>query len=254
MHQQGPDHKKNSFQYISITMTLLDILQSEVDRVLGIDWQPRDANVIPEPEEIAPANGAFKIEATFLYADLSEVITLVEKCSWETTAKIICAYLDISARLILAHGGAVRSGGNHSIMGIFRGETPNTSAVNCARKMDWIVEKVLNPKVHTTFQSIRNNNLSIRHCIGIDTSEAWAVRPGEGNNNDVTWIGRAPEFAAQLSGIGKYPYSVYTSRACFTRLADIARQTGEKNIWFEKKIDFGGKTHTVYRTNGMLHP
>jgi uridylate cyclase len=235
-------------------MTLLDTLQSEVDAILGIDWQLRDANVIPEAEEIAPANGAFKIEATFLYADLADVLVLAEKCSWETTAKIIRAYLNISARMILADGGTVTRAGSHSVMGIFRGEAPNTSAVNCARKIDWMMEKVLNPKAHTAFECIRKNKLSIRHCIGIDTSDTWAVRSGAGTNNDLTWIGRAPEFAAQLSGIGKYPYSVYTSRACFTRLADTARETGEKNIWLEKKIKFGDETHTVYRTNGMLQP
>src|SRR6185312_4130790 len=235
-------------------MTLLDTLQSEVDRILRIDWQLTDANVIPEAEEIALANGAFKIEATFLYADLADVIVLAEKCTWETTAKIIRAYLDISARMILADGGTVRRAGSHSVMGIFRGEAPNTSAVNCARKIDYIVEKVLNPKAHTAFQSIRNNKLSIRHCIGIDTSDAWAVHSGIGNINDISWIGSAPEFADQLSRIGKYPYSVSTPRACFTRLADIARETGEKNIWLEKRIKFGDDTHTVYRTNGMLQP
>jgi hypothetical protein len=92
------------------------------------------------------------------------------------------------------------------------------------------VEKVLNPKAHTAFQSIRNNKPSIRHCIGIDTRDAWAVRSGVGKNNDLSWIGRAPEFAAQLSGIGKYPYSVYTSRACFRRLAVIFIYSGAYNV------------------------
>ncbi|MEO8853760.1 MAG: adenylate/guanylate cyclase domain-containing protein [Ginsengibacter sp.] len=235
-------------------MALLETLQLEVDKVLRIDWQIREENAIPESEEIAPANGAFKIEAAFLYADLADVTVLAEKCSWEITAKIIRAYLDISARLILAHGGAVRSAGGHRVMGIFRGESPNTSAVNCARKIDWMVEKVLNPKAGLAFPSIRNNKLAIRHCIGIDTSDAWAVRSGGGINSGLIWIGRAPEFAAQLSGIGKYPYSVYTSRNCFVRLSDIARKTGEANIWFEIKIKVGDETHTVYRTNGMLRP
>ena len=101
-------------------MTLLDTLQSEVDRILRIDWQLSDGNVIPEAEDIALSNRAFKIEATFLYADLADVLVLAEKCSWETTAKIIRAYLEISARLILAHGGTVRSAGSHSVMGIFK--------------------------------------------------------------------------------------------------------------------------------------
>lgn len=235
-------------------MALLDTLQSEVDKILGMNWQLKDTNEIPESEEILLANEAFKIEATFLYADLAEVTLLAEKCSWEITAKIIRAYLDISARLILAHGGAVRNAGGHRVMGIFRGESPNTSAVNCARKIDWMVEKVLTPKADMAFPPIRNNKLAIRHCIGIDTSDAWSVCAQADNNKDLAWIGRAPEFAAQLSGIGKYPYSVYTSRACFTRLADIARKTGEKNIWLEQRIKFGGEMNRVYKTNGMLRP
>lgn len=234
--------------------TLNDTLQSEVDKTLGIDWELRDGNVIPETEEIVLTNGALKIEATFLYADLADAALLAEKCSWEITAKIIRAYLDTSVRLILAHGGAIRSAGGHRVMGIFRGETPNTAAVNCARKIDWMVEKVLNPKADTAFPSIRNNKLAVRHCIGIDTSEAWAVRSGIGNNNDLIWIGRAPEFAAQLSGLRKYPYSVYISSTCFARLGDIAKEAGEANIWYEKKIKFGDETYTVYRTNGMLRP
>jgi class 3 adenylate cyclase len=235
-------------------MTLLDTIQSEVDKILGIDWQLKDANVIPEAEETELANGAFKIKATFLYAGLADVSLLTEKCSWETTAKIIRAYLDITVRLILAHGGAISSAGGHRVLGIFRGETPNTSAVNCARNIDWVVEKVLNPKANMAFPAIRNNKLSTRHSIGIDTSDAWAVRSGVGKNENLIWIGRAPEFAAQLSGISKYPYSVYISRNCFARLADIAKIPGEANIWFEKKIKFGDETHTVYRTNGMLRP
>lgn len=237
-----------------MTTTLNDTLQSEIDKALEISWKLRDGNTMPETEEIVLTNGALQIEATFLYADLANAALLAEKCSWEITAKIIRAYLNISVRLILAHGGAIANVGGHRVMGIFRGETPNTSAVNCARKIDWMVEKVLNPKADVAFPSIGNNKLAISHCIGIDTSEAWAVRSGIGNSNDLIWIGRAPEFAAQLSGIRKHPYSVYISRTCFARLGDSAKEAGAANIWYEKKIKFGDETHTVYRTNGMLRP
>lgn len=234
-------------------MTLLDTLQSEIDNILEIDWELKDEDVIPKGEDIPSANGAFKIEATFLYADLAGTTLLTEKCSWEITAKIIRAYLDIAVRLIQAHGGEIKSVEGKRIMGIFKGETPNTSAVNCARKIDWMVEKVLNPKADAAFPAIRNNKLTIRHCIGIDTGSAWTVRSPI-NNNDLIWMGKAPGFAAQLSGIRKYPYSVYISRNCFTRLGDSAREAGEANIWFEKTFKFDDETYTVYRTNGMLRP
>ena len=234
-------------------MTLLDTLQSKVDKFLAIDWELKDENKIPKAEDVVLANGACKIEATFLYADLAGTTLLTEKCSWQITAKIIRAYLDIAVRLIEAHGGQISSTEGHRVMGVFKGETPNTSAVNCARKIDWMVEKVLNPKADTAFPTIRNNKLTIRHCIGIDTSNAWAIRSAI-NNNDLIWIGKGPQFAAKLSGIRKYPYSVYISRDCFVRLGDIAKEAGEANIWFEKSFKFDDETHTVYRTNGMLRP
>ncbi|MEO8720864.1 MAG: hypothetical protein ABI297_05830 [Ginsengibacter sp.] len=235
-------------------MTLLDTLQLEIDEVLGITWQINNAEVKPEIEETRLVNRAFKINGTFLYADLADVPAMTERCSWETTAKIIRAYTNISVRLIQAHGGAISSGGSHRILGIFKGETPNTSAVNCARKIDWMVEKVLNPKADMAFPSIRNNKLVIRHSIGIDTSDAWAVRSGSGNSSELIWIGRAPEFAAHLCGISKYPFSVYISRDCFAKLGDISIEVDKANIWFRKNIKFGDETHSVYRTNGMLRP
>jgi len=234
-------------------MILLDTLQSEVDNILGIDWELKDGNMIPGAEDIPLKDGAFKLEATFLYADLAGATMLAEKCSWQIAAKIIRAYLDIAVRLIRVHGGEIRSTEGKRIMGIFKGETPNTSAVNCARKIDWMVEKVLNPKADAAFPAIRNNKLAIRHCIGIDTGNAWAVRSPI-NDNDLIWMGKAPGFAARLSGIGKYPYSVYISRDCFIRLGDIAKEAGEANIWFEKTFKFDDETYRVYRTNGMLRP
>jgi class 3 adenylate cyclase len=234
-------------------MTLIDILTSEIDTLLGIEWDQSDGKMIPEGEDVV-LNEAAKIEATFLYADLAGSSILAQKCPWETTAKIIRAYLTTAVRLIEAHGGEIRSFNGDRVMGIFRGETPNTTAVNCARKIDWMVEKVINPKAEAAFSSIRKNKIKIKHCIGIDTSEAWAVCSGISSSNDLIWIGKAPGFAAKLSKIRKYPYSVYISRDCFIRLGNIAKEAGEENIWFEKTFKFGEETHTVYRTNGMLRP
>ena len=186
-------------------MALIDTLTSEVESILDISWDERSGNVIPETDDIALKNGAVKIDATFLYADLAGSSILAKKCPWQTTAKIIRAYLDVSVRLIRAHNGEIRSFDGDRVMGIFKGETSNNSAVNCARKIDWMVEKVINSKAETNFKSIKDNNIKIKHCVGIDTSEARAVRSGIRNNNDLIWIGKAPSFAAKLSDIREYP-------------------------------------------------
>lgn len=190
-----------------------------------------------------------------MYADLAGSSILAKTCPWQTTAKIIRAYLDISVRLIRAHNGEIRSFDGDRVMGIFKGDTPNTSAVNCAREIDWMVEKVINPKAEAKFKSIKDNNIKIRHCVGIDTSEARAVRSGIRNNNDLIWIGKAPSFAAKLSDIREYPYSVYISKECYNKLAVSAKKDGTvDNIWENRSYTLSGETYSVYRTKYMLKP
>lgn len=235
-------------------MELIDTLTSEINNHLGNEWKPKDDNSIQVTDSSISANEVIKLKATFLLADLADSTVLAEKCSWEIAANIIRAYLHISDHLIREHGGIVRSFGGGKVMGIFTGETPNTSAVNCARKIDWMVEKVLTPKVSMAFPSIPNNKIKIAHCIGIDAGEAVAMHSGIQDNSDLIWIGKAPAFAAELASVRKYPYSVYVSKECFMRLGDSAKESGEENIWSQKTLKFGEETHTVYRTSGMLRP
>jgi adenylate cyclase len=75
-------------------------LTKETDELLSTEWDGRDGTVIPESEAIALKEGAVRISATFLYADLAASSKLAEVCPWETTAKIIRAYLHYSIRLI----------------------------------------------------------------------------------------------------------------------------------------------------------
>ena len=236
-------------------MAKSDELTAEVERILKTTWNVRDGQVIPDTENIALSGGAVKITSTFLYADLAGSSTLAQLCPWETTAKIIRAYLDICSRLIKLHGGVIKSFDGDRVMGVFKTERPNTDAVKCARKIDWMVHNVLNPKARNQFNSIKNNDINIKHCVGIDTSESRAVRGGIRNNNDLIWIGRAPSFAAKLSDIREYPYEVYISKSCFDKMNDDAKTDNKGNpIWETKTVTFGGTEQTVYRTRTPLKP
>ncbi len=235
-------------------MTWVNTLTAEVETLLTTKWDVRSGNVVPESEDIVLKDGAVKIEATFLYADLAGSSTLAKLCPWETTAKIIRAYLDCCTRSIRVHSGEIRSFDGDRVMGIFKGASPNTSATNCAREIDWMVEKVLNPKAKEKFKSIADNNIHIKHCVGIDTGVAVAVRAGIRNNNDLIWIGRAPSFAAKLSDIRNYPYAVYITKACYDTLSDSAKKIGDVYIWEASSIDFAGEKQVIYRTKYMVQP
>src|SRR5690606_7538528 len=138
-------------------MAIIDTITEEVNNVLNIAWDERTGTIIPETTDVALKNGAVKIEATFLYADLAGSSILAKKCPWQTTAKIIRSYLDTAVRLIRYHGGEVRSFDGDRVMGIFKGTSPNTSAANCARNIDWVVTNLINPKASEKFKSIKDN-------------------------------------------------------------------------------------------------
>lgn len=235
-------------------MPLLDTLKDAIDDILDITWDERSGNVIPDTTDVALKNGAVKIEATFLYADLAGSSVLANKCPWETTAKIIRTYLDSAVRIIRNHGGEIRSFDGDRVMGIFIGDSPNTSAANCARKIDWVVTNLINPKAHEKYKSIRDNNIKIKHCVGIDTSEVRAVRSGIRNNNDLIWIGKAAGFAAKLSDIREYPYEVYISERSFNRLAESTKKDGQDDVWFSTTVEISGEICNVYRTQKPLKP
>lgn len=235
-------------------MAIIETLTDQIDNILDIRWDEREGTTIPTTTDIALKNGAVKIKATFLYADLAGSSILAKKCPWQTTAKIIRTYLDTSVRLIRHHGGEVRSFDGDRVMGIFIGDTPNTSAANCARNIDWVVTNLINPKAKNKFKSIKENNIEIKHCVGIDTSDARAVRSGIRNHNDLIWIGKAPSFAAKLSDIREYPYEVYISKDSYNKLANSAKKNGNENVWTSAMVEIGGETHSVYRTRTPLKP
>lgn len=139
-------------------------------------------------------------------------------------------------------------------MGVFIGDTPNSDASFCAREIDYVVEKIIGPKAHATFASVRDNEIEIQHCVGIDAGVVRAVRAGIRNSNDLIWIGKAPSFAAKLSDIRTYPYAVYLSARSYKKLSMAAKAGGGEDIWEKRSFKFNGESEDVYRTLKMRKP
>lgn len=236
-------------------MTWVEKLTNEVGDQLSVEWNTRNGNVIPETSGISLTDGAVKITATFLYADLVGSSKLAKLCPWTTTAKIIRAYLKVCTKLIRAYDGEIRSFDGDRVMGVFMGDYKNTHATRCAREIDWVVEKVIAVKAMDKFKSIRDNDIKIKHCIGIDMGEVVAVRAGIRNNNDLIWVGRAASMAAKLSDLRTYPYSVYISSATYAKLGDSDKILNDgSNMWEQYSFKFAGEEKIVYRTKQMKTP
>jgi adenylate cyclase len=235
-------------------MALKADLTSAVDGILGTSFNERDGQKIPTSEDVALANGAVKLDATFLYADLAGSGRIAKICPWDTTAKIIRAYLDCAVRIIRAHEGEIRSFDGDRVMGVFIGSSKNTNAVKSALKINWATENLIQKKATEKFNSVKNNNVKVQQACGIDTGDTRAVRAGIRNNNDLIWIGRPPSFAAKLSDIREYPYCTFISSAIYNHMNDEAKLSKGVNMWENRTITFAGASESIYRSNYWWEP
>ncbi len=229
-------------------------LEGAVKTLFSTTWSERKGLVVPETTDVAFKDGSVQLNAAFLYADLAASSLLAKKCPWETTAKIIRAYLECSIRLIRAYGGHIRSFDGDRVMGIFIGDYKETYATYCAREIDYAVEMIIGPQAVANFKSIQENSIKIKHSVGVDTGTARAVRAGIRDNDDLIWIGRAPSLAAKLSDIREYPYDVFISSECYSALVDAAKIDGGNPIWEPRTFTYSGESITVYRNKVYKTP
>jgi hypothetical protein len=140
-------------------------------------------------------------------------------------------------------------------MGVFIGDTKNSSAAICGREIHWTVRNIISPKARAKFDSVKNNDIEIRNCSGIDTGEVRAVRSGIRDNNDLIWIGKAASFSAKLSDVRDTGYHTYISSRVYNKLNDKAKQDVDgKNAWSSTTFSFAGANETVYKSNHWKKP
>ena len=230
-------------------------LQERVDTLFGTTFEERDGRVVPSTEDVALRNGAVKIDAAFLYADLAGSAKLAKICPWSTTAKIIRAFLDCSTRLIIKRGGKVRSFDGDRVMGIFIGDGKNSAAATCGREIHWAVRKIIQPSATAQFKSIKNAGIEIRACSGVDVGEVRAVRSGIRDNNDLIWIGKAASFSAKLSDVRDTGYQTYISSRVHAMLNEAAKLDARgKSMWTAASFNFAGDAETVYKSSHWKKP
>ncbi|HKS73063.1 MAG TPA: hypothetical protein VJQ82_07695, partial [Terriglobales bacterium] len=111
-------------------------------------------------------------------------------------------------------------------MGVFIGNFKNSSAAKAALKINYFFTKVLEPTFLSFYERLKDAPFKFAQSVGIDTSEIRAVRAGIRNNNDIVWVGRAPNIAAKLSSIRESGYSTYITEAVYKKLHDSAKLYG----------------------------
>jgi class 3 adenylate cyclase len=224
-------------------MGLKEDLEKETAKIFRERWSERDGEVAPEPEDFGLGNDAVKLDATVLYADMSDSTKLVDSKLSYLAAEIYKAYLTCAARIVKDNGGTITAYDGDRIMAVFLGNTKNTSAARAGLKINYAVKHIVNPANKRVYGE---NAYVLNHVVGIDTSNLFAARIGVRNDNDIVWVGRAANYAAKLSSLDR-PGHVYITADVFEKLKDSSKYGGTppRLMWEERTWN----DMTVYRSS-----
>jgi class 3 adenylate cyclase len=232
-------------------------LETEVNDILNQTWNSRDGQVVPDTDDVTLAGGAVKIGATLLYADLADSTELA-MYNRQIAAKVFKAYLMCATRLIRGLGGEVRSFDGDRVMGVFMGDRKNTTAAKCGLQINYAFQHIIVPKLKARYEKLKDGSYKLAQTVGIDTSEVLVVRSGIRANNDLVWVGRAPNIAAKLSSIREDGYSTYMTKAVFDKLAGESKYGGDpRRLMWEARSWTNGKAlgvESVYRSGFWWKP
>lgn len=221
-------------------MGLKDDLESDVVKIFKTQWTTRDGVVVPEYTDIKLSNDGVDLDATILYADLDSSTSMVDTQPTEFSGEIYKTFLLCASKLIRADGGHIRSYDGDRVMGIFIGDSKNSDAAKCGLKINWAVRNIIQPKMKAQYP---NQTFQIKHIVGIDTSKVRAIRTGVRGDNDIAWVGRAPNYAAKLCSLNDDNNSTWITEAVYNRLKDESKYSNGVDMWQKRSwTQMGGKT------------
>lgn len=229
-------------------------VEAAVQSILDTTWDIRDGQIVPSTETVRLSDGAVKINATYLYADLADSSKAAQTFYKQVTAKIIRSYVNAAVRIIRQKGGEIRSFDGDRVMAVFIGESKNTSAVRAALGINWAVHEVLRPKFDAKWPTLKDDYL-LKHGVGVDTGEALIVRAGVRNNNDLVSIGGAPNVAAKLSDL-RANANIYITKAVYDGMDGQNKTASDgKSMWAHYgSVNVGGKNYVVKSSTWSWKP
>lgn len=224
-------------------MTLKDELTKYVRERFQSAWSITNSDKVPtEDDAIGLGNVGVRIEATVLYADLTDSTGLVKSQSDTFAAEVYKSYVYAAARAIRYHEGAVTAYDGDRVMGVFIGGSMRNNAVNTAFHISGIVEDIIQPELNEYYGAAK---FTVGQKIGIDQSTILVANTGIRGNNDYVWVGTAANNAAKMAAL-KQGYTTYASDAVFDYLKDynLKAAADGKALWTDLgSTDLGIRIH-----------
>lgn len=236
-------------------MSLDSELKTRVSEIITETWDIKSANVVPVTEGVLLAGGGRTMNVTMLYADLANSTELA-LYNRQVAAKICKAFLACASKIIRFRGGKIRSFDGDRVMGVFSGGFKNTSAVKAALNINFAFDQIIVPKFQARYPSLFSK-MGLAHGVGVDTSDVLVVRGGMRANNDLLWIGRAPNIAAKLSSLRMVGYSSYITKDVFDVINNEAKfsPTDGSLMWESRTWSRLPSNHqSIYMSKWWIRP
>jgi len=220
-------------------------IEQAVKNILTTQWASRKGQVIPSADDLTLGNDAVLLDGTILYADLDGSTKMVDGHPPWFAAEIYKAYLLATAKLIRTEGGEVAAYDGDRVMGVFIGARKNTSAVRCALKINWVVQKVINRLIKAEYPQ---RSFAVKQVVGVDTSSLWIARTGVRGANDLVWVGQAANYAAKLTELGSAHPTWITHRVFDAMHADVKHASDGREMWEKRRWTPMNELH-IYCSN-----
>jgi adenylate cyclase len=240
--------KRQALQQPTVSI-FSDELEADVASLVRETWRTRVGQVVPEAGDLTLGNDRVTMDAVLLYADLADSTELALK-DQEVAAEVFKAYLRGVTKIIKKNGGDVRSFDGDRVMGVFLGDTKHTSAATCGLQINWFFREVLTLKFKSFYVKTLNG-IPLNQTVGIDRSTIHVVRAGVRVDNDLIWVGRAPNIAAKLSSLRDGNYNTFISKVVYDSMLDSAKLStiSHVNMW-DPLVWEAGRNYGVFELYG----
>jgi class 3 adenylate cyclase len=222
-------------------MALKDDLETEVGAIFGGKWERRDGTAVPTDTSLKLGNDGIDLNATVLYADLSESTNLVDGYKDWFAAEVYKAFLRCAGKIIRSEGGEIVAYDGDRVMAIYLGDSKNTSAVRTALKINWACKQLIQPAIQKQWS---NNTYTLKHTVGIDTSKLLVARAGIRGANDLVWIGKAANHAAKLCAESD-AYPTWISGDIYDNMHATVKESKGTTMWKQWRWE-KMKNRTIY--------
>jgi class 3 adenylate cyclase len=226
-------------------MGLSDDLRVEVKDIFRSKWEFRDGLVVPGNEDLKLTNDGVKIDAVVVYSDLADSTEMVDTKTPGFSAEVYKAFLRCACKIITGLDGTVTAFDGDRVMGVFVGGSKNTNAVKAALRINWAVNRIVNPALKETYAT---SDYVVKQGTGVDAGELLVARTGIRGSNDLVWVGPAANYAAKLSALRKEGFSTWISKKVFDSANKDAKYDDKGNLMWESRT-WNTYNQTVYGTN-----